>query len=106
MVVSDPTSPAIEGVLKAWCGERLQGYLVPNRIVPVSELPTTAGGKPDRIAMAEIVARRGSSIPFVAPQGETERQVAKLWTELLEVGSIGRNDNFFNLVVIRSWLVS
>ncbi|MCC7333948.1 MAG: amino acid adenylation domain-containing protein [Pirellulaceae bacterium] len=97
VVVSDPTSPAIEGVLKAWCGERLQGYLVPNRIVPVSELPTTAGGKPDRIAMAEIVARRGSSIPFVAPQGETERRVAKLWTELLEVGSIGRNDNFFQL---------
>ncbi|HCA87745.1 MAG TPA: polyketide synthase [Streptomyces sp.] len=35
--------------------------------------------------------------PFVAPNGETERQVAGIWQELLGVESVGVHDNFFEL---------
>ncbi|MET7528670.1 type I polyketide synthase [Streptomyces goshikiensis] len=35
--------------------------------------------------------------PFVAPNGDTEHQVAEIWQELLGVEGVGAQDNFFEL---------
>jgi amino acid adenylation domain-containing protein len=87
--------------LKAWLAEKLPEHMVPVRIVVLARLPQTPNGKLDRHALAgvyrsmreqEIAARREEE-----PQGPLEATVASLWSELLHVPSIGRQDRFFAL---------
>ncbi|MBV1855878.1 type I polyketide synthase [Catellatospora tritici] len=51
----------------------------------------------DAPAPAQRHERPNLRNPFVAPNGETERQVAEIWQELLGVDSVGVQDNFFEL---------
>lgn len=41
--------------------------------------------------------RLGRTVPYVAPQTEGERSLAKIWQEVLGIEEIGMNDNFFEL---------
>ncbi|MEH2617402.1 amino acid adenylation domain-containing protein [Bradyrhizobium sp. AZCC 1620] len=75
----------------------LPEYMVPQAFVRLDALPLTPNGKVDRKALPapedDAFARRS----FEPPQGEIEQIVAKVWTELLGVDRIGRNDHFFEL---------
>jgi amino acid adenylation domain-containing protein len=75
----------------------LPEYMVPSAFVRLDALPLTPNGKVDRKALPapedDAFARRS----FEPPQGEIEQVVAKVWTELLGVDRIGRNDHFFEL---------
>lgn len=44
--------------LERFCRERLAGYKVPRRWIPVNELPRTASGKVKRAELRELVSRR------------------------------------------------
>ncbi|MEV0296487.1 amino acid adenylation domain-containing protein [Nocardia sp. NPDC050710] len=71
---------------------QLPTYAVPHALVPMAALPLTANGKVDRRALADI-----EPAPTAAPpEGPTERLLAELLGELLDV-SVGRDDNFFAL---------
>ncbi|UPK01077.1 non-ribosomal peptide synthetase [Bradyrhizobium sp. 170] len=84
---------AMRGHLRA----RLPEYMVPSAFVRLDTLPLTPNGKVDRQALAapedDAFVRRG----YETPEGEIEETVAKIWTELLGVDRIGRNDHFFEL---------
>ncbi|MCA6119370.1 amino acid adenylation domain-containing protein, partial [Bradyrhizobium sp. WSM 1738] len=75
----------------------LPEYMVPSAFVRLDALPLTPNGKVDRKALPapedDAFARRH----FELPQGEIEEIVARIWTELLGVARIGRNDHFFEL---------
>ena len=75
----------------------LPEYMVPSAFVRLDALPLTPNGKVDRQALPapedDAFVRRD----YEAPQGELEEIVAKVWTELLGVERIGRNDHFFEL---------
>ncbi len=86
--------------LAAWLAERLPSFLRPDGVKTVSSFPITANGKIDTAALPEPGA--GSAKPaeraaFSAPQGEAEQRLAALWSELLEVPEVGRDDDFFAL---------
>ncbi|MEV5511034.1 SDR family NAD(P)-dependent oxidoreductase [Streptomyces orinoci] len=74
------------------------GTPVPCDRIPVTELPLTPEGTPDRDRL-----RRSAGAP--APDGRrdepprpgTERALAGLWCEVLDVDRVGRQDNFFDL---------
>jgi amino acid adenylation domain-containing protein/non-ribosomal peptide synthase protein (TIGR01720 family) len=79
---------------------RLQGklpeYMVPALGMFLNELPLSTNGKLDRKALPApdfADAARG----YVAPCGELEARVSQVWSELLGVARIGRNDRFFDL---------
>nr|WP_245322598.1 non-ribosomal peptide synthetase [Bradyrhizobium valentinum] len=75
----------------------LPEYMVPSAFVRLDALPLTPNGKVDRKALSapedDAFARRS----FEPPRGEIEEVVAKVWTELLGIDRIGRNDHFFEL---------
>ncbi|WP_309775329.1 non-ribosomal peptide synthetase, partial [Nitrobacter vulgaris] len=75
----------------------LPDYMVPSAFVRLDALPLTPNGKVDRKVLPapedDAFARRS----FEPPRGETEEVVAGIWTELLGVDRIGRNDHFFEL---------
>ncbi len=76
----------------------LPKYMIPSAFVMLQSLPMTANGKVDRRRLPEpewyLNQRRGT---YVAPCTPTERQLAKVWSELLGVENVGRDDNFFDL---------
>ena len=78
--------------------EKLPGYMIPSVLIFVDSLPLTPSGKIDRRALpAPDGSRPELQNAFVAPRSSTEEKVAATWTEVLELGKVGINDNFFDL---------
>ncbi|MDF3983062.1 amino acid adenylation domain-containing protein, partial [Luteibacter sp. PPL201] len=82
--------------LRRQLSERLPEHLVPSAIVVMEAFPLTAHGKVDRAALPSPV-RAMSDRTRETPRTESERVLAGLWKELLDVAEVGRDDHFFEL---------
>jgi amino acid adenylation domain-containing protein len=82
--------------LAAHLAERLPEYLRPSAFVLLDELPIAPGGKVDRARLpapeTSVVSARREP-----PRGATEELLAELWSALLAVPEVGREDDFFAL---------
>ena len=87
---SDVDIEALQAELRHYLPE----YMVPTHIVTLETFPLSANGKLDRKALPSP-AMKGAD--YEVPQTQTERQLAELWQEVLEVERVGRRDNFFSL---------
>ncbi|MGE2731678.1 amino acid adenylation domain-containing protein [Mycolicibacterium vaccae] len=67
--------------LRDWLTGRLPRYLMPNRIVPVDELPLTGHGKIDEAALAALEPAT-DALP-VPPRTPTEAELAEVLAEVL-----------------------
>jgi amino acid adenylation domain-containing protein len=74
----------------------LPEYMVPSAFVVLDTLPLTANGKVDRRALPAPDAE-GAQEAYVAPETDTERALAAIWSEVLGVSRIGAEDSFFLL---------
>ncbi|MEJ2540031.1 MAG: amino acid adenylation domain-containing protein [Gemmatimonadota bacterium] len=84
--------------LRRFVRDRLPRYMVPGMVSVVEELPRTPNGKVDRGALGDpLEAGRGEAASFQRPVTETEKIIARVWSELLPGARIGRHDNFFEL---------
>jgi non-ribosomal peptide synthetase component F len=83
--------------LRRFLQERLPEHMVPAAYVRLDAFPLTPSRKLDRKALPapadDAYARQG----FEAPEGETESALAEIWSELLGVERVSRNDHFFSL---------
>jgi acyl-CoA synthetase (AMP-forming)/AMP-acid ligase II/acyl carrier protein len=82
--------------LRGWLEERLPGYMVPAAFIRLESLPQTPNGKVDRRALP-AAQRAPEPARFVAPRSATEVTLARIWSEVLHVDSIGVQDGFFEL---------
>ncbi|MGX7825160.1 non-ribosomal peptide synthetase/MFS transporter [Actinokineospora sp. 24-640] len=81
--------------VKAALKKRLPEYMVPAALVDLDALPLTPNGKLDRKALpAPQVTRSGE---LVEPRTDTERALAAIWTEVLNLPAVGIDDDFFDL---------
>ena len=79
-------------------GLTLPDYMVPNLIVVVDKFPHTPSGKLDRKAFAPPSTKRPNiGSEFVKPKTKQERQLAKIWCDVLQLDKVGTRDNFFEL---------
>jgi acyl carrier protein len=89
------------GELRAHLRGQLPEYMVPQHYVGLQALPLTPNGKIDRKALPApeegVHAVHGAEPEAVRELSETERLVAEVWGELLGVGEIRAEDNFFDL---------
>lgn len=84
--------------VRDWCAERLPQYLVPERFVPLAELPKSPSGKVDVRALAERpVDDAGEKTAAPAGDGQVLGVLETVWKDVLGVGAIGPDDNFFAL---------
>ncbi|GIE99514.1 non-ribosomal peptide synthetase [Paractinoplanes rishiriensis] len=93
----DTSVEVAAGELRAYLARRLPQHLVPAAIVPVGSWPLTRNGKLDRSALPEPGTLAGPAGASAPPHSATERQLADLWSELLGVKRVGRDDDFFAL---------
>ncbi len=83
--------------LREFLGSKLPDYMIPAAFVALDRLPLTANGKVDRQALPEPEASAGTVDSSAEPCDELERQLVKLWQDVLSVGPVGIRDNFFDL---------
>jgi arthrofactin-type cyclic lipopeptide synthetase C len=74
----------------------LPEFMVPGVYVLLESLPISPTGKIDRQALPNI-APQASTTAYEAPNSETEKTLAAIWQELLQVDRVGRHDNLFEL---------
>lgn len=85
--------PAAE--LQTFLGKTLPEYMVPAHFVFLDELPLTPNGKVNRKALP--APEKGNTGAGGPPRTETEKSVAAIWAELLNVEGVGIEDDFFDL---------
>ncbi len=84
--------------LRRYLSERLPDYLVPATFVELPAIPLNANGKINRLALPEPPAVRPQlATPYRLPQTETERALARIWSNALRVDNPGVDDDFFHL---------
>jgi amino acid adenylation domain-containing protein/FkbM family methyltransferase len=79
---------------------RLPQYMIPAAFVLIDRVPLNANGKIDRQALPQLV-HEPAAAPAIAvvagPRTPTERRLAAIWSELLNVSDIVPADDFFDL---------
>ncbi|KAL1868956.1 NRPS protein [Diaporthe australafricana] len=93
-----PETVSTEKLLQA-LRQHLPDYSTPNIITALKELPVSRNGKVDRAMLSEMRLERNSGVEPLVTQ--TERDVAKVWAELLGrdlvEDPIGASDGFFDI---------
>ena len=82
------------GELRAHLAAHLPDYMVPSAWRVMEALPLTPSGKVDRRSLPDPAPERPAD---ATPRSATERAVAKVWAEVLEVEAVGVDDNFFDI---------
>jgi acyl-CoA synthetase (AMP-forming)/AMP-acid ligase II/aryl carrier-like protein len=84
-----------ETQLRSTLSTQLPHYMLPSAIVLLDALPLTANGKINRRALP--APQMATTAEFTPPRDAVEEEVAGLWTAVLHINAIGRDDNFFQL---------
>jgi amino acid adenylation domain-containing protein len=77
--------------------QTLPEYMVPGAFVSLPQLPLTPNGKLDRKALPAPEHDAYSSREYQAPRGNTEQTLARIWSDVLKIERVGRDDDFFRL---------
>ena len=97
-IVSAPGRQQQVNELRNFLKSRLPAYMIPVGFIFLERIPLTAHGKANRLALAaNSLEPKVASSDFVAPRDSTERVLANIWAELLELDKVGVFDNFFDL---------
>ncbi|UHA74005.1 non-ribosomal peptide synthetase [Paenibacillus sp. 481] len=78
---------------------QLPAYMIPAYFVRLEQLPVTANGKLDTKALPNPKEHVLTGKQYVAPQGDIEKMLVRIWAEVLGVSEerVGVNDTFFDL---------
>jgi amino acid adenylation domain-containing protein len=94
-VAEGRTAPTTEA-LRAHLRTSLPEFMIPALFTLSGGLPLTSSGKVDRQALQEIETTAApSGTRFEAPRTELETRVAEIWSQLLGLPRVGRQDDFF-----------
>jgi amino acid adenylation domain-containing protein len=84
--------------LYTYLSKYLPAYMLPSGFVQVDEIPRTFSNKVDRQALPEPDFSQAKIYKaYVVPESATEKIIASVWSEVLEIAHIGLSDNFFEL---------
>ncbi|KAG0223201.1 hypothetical protein BGX31_008648, partial [Mortierella sp. GBA43] len=95
-VVSEPHSNLVH-TLRSHLTSCLPDYMVPAAIVRLDSLPLNSNDKLDLKSLPLPDSSAFVRQDFEEPQGEVEIAIAQIWSEMLNIDKISRNDNFFAL---------
>jgi amino acid adenylation domain-containing protein len=84
---------AVPRALRARLAELLPAPMAPSAMVPLAKMPLSANGKVDRARLPEPAVAAGTQ---AAAENDTERDLAAMWADLLEV-PVGVDADFIEL---------
>lgn len=84
----------LDGV-RAHLRRTLPVVMIPSSLVVLEALPKTPNGKVDRLALPAPEAP--VAVGGEPPRGADEELVAEVWRDILDLDTVGRDDDFFDL---------
>ena len=87
------TSQQLRDALKV----QLPEYMIPTAFVLVAEMPLSSHGKVDLKALPPPSGEHSEAQEALAPLGELQQTIAKVWCEVLGCAQVNPTDNFFDL---------
>lgn len=89
--------PVSDDELRAYCRATLPDHMVPQTYIRLAALPLTANGKLDRAALPAPGVTRRIGPDARAPRTEVERQLCRLFQDVLGVEAVTLDEGFFEL---------
>ena len=83
--------------LRSFLQQKLPEYMIPSAFVILENLPLTANGKIDRLALPTPDLEKDRLEAFVAPRTPTEAAIAEIVASVLELDRVSIYDNFLEL---------
>ncbi|NEO74192.1 non-ribosomal peptide synthetase, partial [Moorena sp. SIO3H5] len=83
--------------LREFLKQKLPDYMVPSAFVTLDTLPLTPNGKVDRFALPAPDGEITREHKYVPPRTTIELQLTQIWSDVLNLTSVGVQDNFFDL---------
>jgi amino acid adenylation domain-containing protein len=83
--------------LRQWMRQVVPDYMLPQVFVEMTALPLTNNNKVDRNALPAPGQSAGQHREAIAPRSDTEKLIASIWQDILEIDDISVTDNFFEL---------
>jgi amino acid adenylation domain-containing protein len=98
-LIAYSTGEATAEELKAYLKEKLPSYMVPSYYVKLQHIPLTSNGKVDRKNLPDPEGTGLQNAEYLAPRTATEKQLVKLWSEVLGVEecTLSIKADFFDL---------
>lgn len=103
VVLKDASVPeTAQGVVNAdlrdYLKDALPDYMVPTYVVQIAKMPLNSNGKVDRKALPDPeIWGKDTENARELPVTETEKQLARIWEEVLNYTNISLTDDFFDL---------
>ncbi|QUL52236.1 amino acid adenylation domain-containing protein [Paenibacillus tritici] len=84
--------------LRRYAAEHLPDHMVPAYVLQVDSIPLTVNGKLDkeRLPRPDRYLLQPKS-KYIRPASGVEEQIAAIWMEILQLDSVGADDQFFEL---------
>ena len=96
-VVPHQRTPILDE-LRRLLKQKLPDYMIPAAFVILNALPLTPNSKVDRRALpAPENIKQKREETFVAPRARLEKELTKIWEQVLGIQPVGITDNFFDL---------
>jgi acyl carrier protein len=89
-----------QSILQDHLSGNLPTYMIPSYFVRVEHIPLTPNGKIDKKALSQIAVDKEQltiSNEYVPPGDEIEKELVRIWQEVLGLEKIGINDSFIDL---------
>ena len=84
--------------LRLYLSETLPAFMIPAAFVSVALFPLTPNGKLDRKALPPPnVSTQEADVASLTPRTQTEKVLARIWCDMLDLKQVGVRDNFFDL---------
>ncbi|MFT3754914.1 MAG: amino acid adenylation domain-containing protein [Pseudoxanthomonas sp.] len=97
-VVLQPGWQSVTDALREFLATRLPDFMIPAAFVVRQELPLNANGKVDRKALPPPDRQRPElARRFVPPRTDHEKQLAAIFGQVLNLDTVGVDDDFFAL---------
>jgi len=99
-IVATENALPVANALKDELRRSLPNHMVPASFLAVKELPRTPNGKIDRTRLRDCTPlNSGMNVgpDYAAPIDEIEKELCELFSKVLDIPVVGRDDNFFDL---------
>ena len=84
--------------IRTYLSKFLPDYMIPLIYVHLEKLPTTPNGKIDKKALLSLNIKSPKlKTEYVAAKNEVEKELVKIWSQVLNKDDIGTKDSFFDL---------
>ena len=95
VILKDDLSP---GEMREYIMRNLPDYMIPDHFITLTEFPLTRNQKIDRKSLpAPDKSERTFKTSVVPPSNKSQIMIADAWKEILNINSVGIDDNFFEI---------